>query len=152
MFLDSLVRINEPKRLFLDSLIRNNFSKILFLDSFFETETLKLNHLFRTKCFFANLWPYDRTSAHQFDIKNLNRFIIIFQPKTKNQVPEEKCTTPKPFEVRPCHKPACPPVWIIGSWRECEPHMGKCGDGYNYREVQCKRGNNVIPDISCREK
>ena len=56
MLLDLLVRISSPKRLFLDSLIRNNFSKILFLDSFFETETAKVNHLFRINCFFANLW------------------------------------------------------------------------------------------------
>jgi len=44
------------------------------------------------------------------------------------------------------------PVWTVSSWRECEPHIGKCGDGYNYREVQCKQGNNVIPDVSCHEK
>ena len=56
LFLVSLVRIREPKRLFLDSLIRNNVLKILILGSFFVTETVKLNHLFQTNCFFANLW------------------------------------------------------------------------------------------------
>ena len=44
------------KKLFLDSLIRNNFSIILILGWFFQTETVKLNHLFRTNCSFANLW------------------------------------------------------------------------------------------------
>ena len=47
---------SESKILLLDSLIRNNLSKVLILGSFFETETVKLNHLFRTNCFFANLW------------------------------------------------------------------------------------------------
>ena len=59
LFLGSLIRINFEKKLFLDSLIQNNFSKVLILGSFFETETVKLNHLFRTNYFFANLlwWP-----------------------------------------------------------------------------------------------
>ena len=74
---------------------------------------------------------------------------LFLQLRTRQTVDDEKCLKAKPYDTRPCEKPKCPPTWNVGEWRECEPSMGKCGRGFNYRDVECTRGTHVITDQFC---
>ena len=86
------------------------------------------------------------------DASNL-KTLITFDNQLKHHMAtdEDRCMglTQKPYETRPCEKPKCPPTWRVSDWHECEPSMGKCGTGFNYREVECTRGSHVITDQFC---